>query len=144
MKIFLLSVFLILFWCEAYDSSYDDCFHVEDSWDVTVQNCIANGADANGIYFENCTYGYAGLNSCSDNGEHGISIWDSPNTMVELNEFTNCDLGVYDDDVVDLLSLDVKWDNTINGDTLFYGENLVDFTFSVTPRPQIILVNCIV
>ena len=131
-----------MFWCEAYDSDYDDCFHVEDSWDVAVQNCIANGAVANGIYFENCTDGYAGLNSCSDNVEHGISIWDSPNTFVELNTFVNCDLGVYDDDVEDLLSLDVQWDNTVNGETLFYGENLVDFTFSATPRPEIILVNC--
>ncbi len=131
-----------MFWCEAYDSSYDDCFHVEDSYDVTVQNCIANGAHSNGIFFDNCTDGYAGLNSCSDNAEHGVSVHDSPNTWIELNTFTNCDLGVYDDDVVDLLSLEVKWDNTVNGDILFYGENLVDYTFSATPQPQIILVNC--
>ena len=130
-----------LFWCEAYDSTYDNCFHIEDSWDVAVQNCVANGAVANGIYFENCTDGYAGLNSCLDNVEHGLSIWDSPNTFVELNTFVNCDLGVYDDNVDDLLSLDVQWDNTVNGETLFYGENLEDFPLT-TSRPQVILVNC--
>ncbi len=130
-----------LFYNEIYDSTYDSGILAENSGDVTIQYNICDRGITNGIFVDNCTDAYIGYNNCSDNTYRGVGIAYSNYALVEGNEFHACDLGVIDDNVEDLLTLDIRSNNKIDGVDIFYGENLANLEIS-SQRPQIILINC--
>jgi len=132
-----------MFFNEFYDASYDNGIYVEDSEDIAIQNNIVERSKNHGIYVLNCTSAYVGLNNCTDNGRFGVSVEDSPYSLIEKNKFIDCDLGVYADSVEDLLTYDVYLDNTINDEEIYYSENayMIDLPGWIQQYPQIILVN---
>jgi len=132
-----------IFFNEIYDSTYDSGILAENSDDVTVQYNICDGGITDGITISSCTDAYVGLNNCTDNLQHGVSIEYSEYSLIEKNKFIDCDLGVYADSVEDLLTYDVYLDNTINDEEIYYSENdyMIDLPGWVQKYPQIILVN---
>ncbi|MHA1347960.1 MAG: NosD domain-containing protein [Candidatus Heimdallarchaeaceae archaeon] len=111
----------------------------EGSDEIVIQHNVCDD-NLDGIHTYSCFDPFVGNNDCSDNKNRGIYIRYSDYARVGGNNFHACGLGVYDVNLVDLLTLQVT-SNYIDGSLIYYGENLTSTNIWVQ-YSQFILINC--